>query len=347
MDRRNFEEMRKKQMKMRAAYGDVLNRAVTIYEDATRYPIEKLLELIQLETQLTRGPEEGQAAAKEKMIAAMDALKPLPNARERVYLWPEGKMPVETEYTDNSDHRYDHEPDYNPYYLEMLVPEWVTPRGAIVMVGGGTHTQGTVNEGIQVGTEFNALGYDYFILQCRPNGSPWNRKETAVDAARALRIIRSRAEEYRLDPNTIALLGFSNGGVTCDFCIEMFSGEQTVPAQFPDYVPDELDQLPGGPDAYLCVYGARHAGTDYDYNGVVYPPSFFAVGREDRAGWANLNLLYADLVERGVTVEVHTFPGNNHGGGGRKIIDGVGNPNFDLWVTHADYFMRDVYAKKD
>ena len=30
---------------------------------------------------------------------------------------------------------------------------------------------------------------------------------------------------------------------------------------------------------------------------------------------------------------------------GWKIIDGKGDPNFDLWLTHADVFMQDLYRK--
>ena len=46
---------------------------------------------------------------------------------------------------------------------------------------------------------------------------------------------------------------------------------------------------------------------------------------------------------QGVPVEVHTFAGHPHGYAGWKIIDGKGNPNFDLWVTHADAFLMDVF----
>ena len=206
-------------------------------------------------------------------------------------------MPIQTEYTDNSDHRYDHEPDFKPYLLEMLLPEDVTPIGAVMTIAGGTHGAGTINECYQIGLEFNALGYQCFILQCRPNGSPWNQYETGADAARALRILRANCKKYRIDPDKIALAGFSNGGITIDFCIEHFSGKKKVADYFPDYTPDELDALNGGPDAYLCVYGPRHAGTPYNYEGVVYPPTFFAVGRLDSA-MNNLHELYPSLLAR-------------------------------------------------
>ena len=213
---------------------------------------------------------------------------------------------------------------------------------AVVTIAGGSHGAGTINECYEIGLELGALGYQCFILQCRPNGCPWNEFETGADAARALRILRARADKYRIKPDNIAMAGFSNGGITIDFCIESFSGDQKVADRFPDYRPDELDELPGGPDAQLSIYGSRHKGTEYDYTGAVYPPTFFAVGRLDD-GMENLHALYPDLLARGVPLEVHTFAGHPHGYAGWKIMDGVGFPNFDLWVTHADAFLRDVF----
>ena len=128
-----------------------------------------------------------------------------------------------------------------------------------------------------------------------------------------------------------------------DYCIEYFSGEKIVADAFPSYQPDGLDKFPGGPNAFLCVYGPRHKGTPYDYAGVEYPPTFFAVGRQDKTAMENLHALYPDLLEREIPVEIHTFAGHPHGYAGWKIIDGKGNPNFDLWVTHADAFLRDTF----
>ena len=68
---------------------------------------------------------------------------------------------------------------------------------------------GTINECYEIGLEFGALGYQCFILQCRPNGCPWNEYETGADAARALRIIRANADKYRVKPDNIAMAGLS------------------------------------------------------------------------------------------------------------------------------------------
>ncbi len=343
MDTPEFRELMRKRREFAAACGDEVNKAIPLYEDPTRYPVEELIALFKVQQRMMDAEDpEARSSLKKQFAELRQSIRLLPDAPERVYLWPEGNMPKDTDYTQNPGHQNDHEPDFLPYYLEMLLPAEAAPIGAIVLIAGGSHGAGTINECYQTGREFGALGYQCFILQCRPNGCPWSEYETGADAARCLRILRSRAAEYRIAPDRIAMAGFSNGGITIDYCIEHFSGAKKVKDHFPDYVPDALDDLPGGPDAQLSIYGSRHKGTPYDYTGVVYPPTFFAVGRLDD-GMENLHALYPDLLARGVPLEVHTFAGHPHGYAGWKIMDGVGFPNFDLWVTHADHFLRDLF----
>ena len=57
----------------------------------------------------------------------MDSLKKLPGAPERIYLWPEGKMPQSGAYQENPEYRYNHDPDFAPYMYEFLLPEEIIP----------------------------------------------------------------------------------------------------------------------------------------------------------------------------------------------------------------------------
>ena len=156
-------------------------------------------------------------------------------------------------------------------------------------------------------------------------------------------MIRANAEKYRIAPDRVVYTGFSNGGLTGDYCIEHYSGNQQVKDYFPDYVPDELDELPGSPDAFLNIYGARQTGTAYKEEGVVYPPVFLVVGREDHKCIRNMEEYLPWLWRHKVPMEIHTFAGHPHGYAGWKIMDGKGKPNFDLWVTHADAFLKDLF----
>ena len=347
--KKRYEEMQKARRAFCREFGAEINKAIPKYEDPTRYPVQELIDLFKFSWKF-RDPglsQEDKDRLKAEFIAKRDAIEPLPGAPERVYLWKEGNMPQETVYTENPDHLYDHEPDFRPYYLEMLIPEDRTPIGGIVLVAGGSHGAGTINECYEVGLEFNELGYQCFILQCRPNMCPWTRLDTAADAARAFRLIRANAEKYRLSKDSLAYAGFSNGGVTGDACIEFFSEGQNIRDYYPDYIPDEADLEYGAENAYLCVYGARHLGTKLSREDFRYPPTFFAIGRKDFGCIANLNGLLPWLLEKEVPVEIHTFAGHPHGYAGWKIIDGKGDYNFDLWITHADVFLRDLFVGYD
>lgn len=336
------EEMQQRQ----AMFRPVELPAMAIYEDGPRYPIEQVAEMIELSIVIQNVGTGDLDAQVARFIELRDNMKPIPGAPERIPLWPEGKMPTHTVYTDNSDLRYNHEPDFQPYFFEILVPEDVTPKGAVITCSGGDHGAATFYEAFQSCRDFVELGYQTFLLMNRTNGLPWSQKEAGVDAARLIRIIRKNADKYRIAPNQVAFAGFSNGGCTGENCIKYFSGQQTVQEHFPDYVPDEYDAYHGGPDVLLFIYSARRLTDEFDYSKVVYPPTFLAYGRRDPL-LGELVAHYNELVSHGVTCEVHSFTGAPHGQAGIKIVTGKAlYPSFDLWVPLADYFMQDVYAAK-
>lgn len=343
----DLEERMKKMEPVRKAFGPVKNRAVPVFEDSVNYPIDEVVELFKLSRKIEAtefGPETTKMV--EEFAAKLDSIKPVADPKPRIYLWDEGNMPTITEYTDNSDYKYNHNPDFKPYMFEMLLPEDVTPKGAVVLCAGGDHGDSALCEAYQVALDLNKLGYQCFNLLNRTNHNPWTSKEAGADAARAMRMVRKNADRYRIDPNNVTFAGFSNGGLTGEGLIEHFSGDQKVADVFPDYKTDELDEINATPDAFLCIYGPRFAGAEFDYNGVVYPPTFFAVGREDFA-MNNLHPVYCDLVERKIPVEIHTFAGVPHGQAGAPLIDGeVKYPNFELWLPLADAFMQDIYQSK-
>lgn len=333
-----------KMQAVKAQYGAEMHKAVTLYEDLPCYPVDKVLQLFELEQQLMRVSEAERETVGQAYVSLLNSIQPKADAPTPIYLWPDGKIPALTVYTDNSDYMQNHNPDFRPHMFEILVPADVTPKGAVIVCAGGNHGSSCIHEGYQVSLDMAAMGYQAFLLLNRPNNGPWNGQECGADSARAIRYVRAHAAEYRIDPNNVAFAGFSNGGLTGEACIRYFSGKQTVADHFPDYTPDELDAFYGAPDAFLCVYGPRFNGADFDYRDVVYPPTFFAVGRGDTA-MNNLHWMYPSLLEHGVPVEVHTFAGVPHGEAGSKIRHGGISqyPSFDLWEPLADAFMQDVY----
>lgn len=333
--------------KRRELFGEELKKAIPMFENIIQYDVEEILKLNSLSDRVFEAEDDKACMARIAEFAAYrDRVKPREDAPSPVFLWENRNMPSETQYTDNNEFRYQHDPDYFPYMFEMLIPEESQPKGAVVVCAGGDHGGCVIYEGYQVCRELNSLGYQCFLLLNRVLNNPWNQKESGADVARAIRYIRKNHMKYRIGEHQVAFAGFSNGGLTGEACIQYYSGEQKVKDHFGNYQPDEYDEYNGSPDAFLCVYGPRMKGSSFDYEKVIYPPTFFAVGNEDERAIENLQSVFFELIAHNIPVEIHTFAGTPHGYAGRQILDSeVKYPNFQLWLNLADSFMQDVYNK--
>lgn len=114
-------------------------------------------------------------------------------------LWPEGAPgAVGTEEVDK--------PSLTQYIA-------ASPNGAAVLVcpGGGYGALAMDHEGKQVADWFNSFGVSAFILKYRL-GPRYHNPAMLDDARRAMRMIRTRAAELKVDPAKIGVMGFSAGG---------------------------------------------------------------------------------------------------------------------------------------
>ena len=254
-----FEKMRAKMDMVRSVFGEENLAAVPLFEECLCYPIELLAELAKMAAEI-----EGMDSPdkiRERLSAFHELRLKIEGMRKdspKLMLWPEKGTPVLTRYTDNSAYRYNHNPDFAPFMYEMLVPEDVEPKGAIILCAGGDHGFTVLCEGYQVALDFNRMSYQCFLLLNRTNMNPWSGKEAGADVARAIRIVRANADKYRVKENRIFFAGFSNGGLTGEACIQYYSGEQKMSDIFPGYEEDALDLVSGAMDAFLCIYGPRY-----------------------------------------------------------------------------------------
>ena len=97
--------------------------------------------------------------------------------------------------------------------ITVFLPRTVAPNTPAVIVcpGGGYVNLASNHEGRQVANYFNSLGVAAFVLRYRL-GPRYNHPIELGDAQRAIRMVRSRASEWRLDPARIGIMGFSAGG---------------------------------------------------------------------------------------------------------------------------------------
>ena len=91
------------------------------------------------------------------------------------------------------------------------VPGHYPSRGGVMVLPGGAYMFHGVSEGEPVALAYAAAGYNAFLLRysIAPHAAFPN---SAADVCRALKLIRSRAEEWHQDPDKLALCGFSAGG---------------------------------------------------------------------------------------------------------------------------------------
>lgn len=83
---------------------------------------------------------------------------------------------------------------------------------AVIVAPGGSYVHLASNhEGRQVANWFNALGVTAFVLKYRL-GPRYHHPIELGDAKRAMRLVRSRTEEFRIAPDRIGMMGFSAGG---------------------------------------------------------------------------------------------------------------------------------------
>ena len=99
----------------------------------------------------------------------------------------------------------------------FLPPKNQATGAAVIIAPGGGHRQLVIDkEGWEFADYLNARGIAAIVLKYRlakAEGSKYTlAKEVYADAARTVRLVRSNAKEWNIDPNKIGFSGFSAGG---------------------------------------------------------------------------------------------------------------------------------------
>lgn len=239
-------------------------------------------------------------------------------------------MPSQTVYTSNTGNYFD-DPDFRPYITFYPVPSGTDVKGAVLICPGGAFQfRSDIPEGTDVARELSALGYQSFVVDYRLR--PYTQQEGALDLARAVRFVRAHAQDYGIDPDDIAVMGFSAGGILCGEMLLNYDSDVQPTELDPDYEPDELDAVSA--DAAACgmiysFYGRLSVGTtDVELlRSGDLPPTFYCYGTRDP--FYDQFLANADAAqEAGVEVERLQLDDMPHGFG----ADGDWIPTYDGWL---------------
>jgi hypothetical protein len=144
--------------------------------------------------------------------------------RPEIPLWAngapgsEGKTVKEVDEPPNKDHGYLKVTSVHNPSITVFLPPRATATGAAMVIapGGGHQFLNFDQEGTNVAAYLNSIGVAGFVLKyrlAREPGSTYKIEEHALaDAQRAIRLIRSRAQEWNVNPARVGIMGFSAGG---------------------------------------------------------------------------------------------------------------------------------------
>ena len=137
INRARYAKMLEARKPFKKIFGKIELETVPIFENPVCYDMEDLVALEnQMYTILYRGDVAEHPEWVEEYQRLASAMKPLPNAPKPIDLWPEGKVPTLTDYPDNNEYLFNHDPDFRPYLHEMLLPEYEKPKGAAATTAG-------------------------------------------------------------------------------------------------------------------------------------------------------------------------------------------------------------------
>src|SRR6187200_3467627 len=93
--------------------------------------------------------------------------------------------------------------------ITVYLPRTVVPNtpAMVICPGGAYRALASNHEGRQVAAYLNSLGIAAFVLRYRL-GPKYHHPIELGDAQRAIRMLRARAPEWRLDPARIGIMGF-------------------------------------------------------------------------------------------------------------------------------------------
>ena len=236
--------------------------------------------------------------------------------REKVTedVWPEGKMP------DAQEHQC------KPY-LEWHFPKEKKTDAIQIIYSGGSY-EGNGPDGFEVAPArryLNELGMTVVTMKYRTPRPKGLAKHTTAweDLQRAVRIVRSKAKSYGLNPDKIGIMGSSAGGHLTLMGVTSSMHQSYLPIDDIDRLPCNVQWGIGIYPAYALTDGSNvHNTTGGNDDSAVLVPEFsfdlktapmlFIHGDAD--GWAAMNSVktWEKMRSMGIQSELHTLCRRDH-----------------------------------
>jgi acetyl esterase/lipase len=210
---------------------------------------------------------------------------------------------------------------------------------AIVVCPGGGHRNLVMQkEGYDIAQWLAGHGIVAVILKNRlarddanPAGTPQPytvERDALADAQRAIRLVRSRAAEWGIDPARVGIMGFSAGGELAALAAMQTDAGNAQAA-------DPIERGNARPSFQGLIYPGQ---TQKIQPSPGAPPAFLTCGADDYPNISEgLPVVYALFKKAGVPVELHIYAGVGHGFGLRPG-PAVGWPDrFREWLVNQKF----------
>ena len=266
--------------------------------------------------------------------------QPAPPSEQAIWPHPAGvkDLPAEITTERGKDGKHDRSITNvtQPTITVYLPAEQSMTAAAIICPGGGYHGLAIDKEGHDVARWLNSIGVAGIVLKYRMPHPEISRDEKpwpVQDVERAIRLVRSRAAEWKIDPKRVGIIGFSAGGHLASTAGTHFEAGQA------DAV-DPVERFSTRPDFMILAYpvitfrdpighrGSRAAllGAQPDAGLIALysndeqvtaetPPTFLVHARDDAVKVEN-SLRFAEALEKAhVPHELAVFDKGGHGFG--------------------------------
>jgi acetyl esterase/lipase len=222
-----------------------------------------------------------------------------------------------------------HKPSLTPY---LPSPGKANGAAMLVIPGGGHRNLAITHEGYNVAQWLSDGGVAAFVLKhrlARETNSTYKIEiESFADTQRAMRLIRSRATEWHIDPHRIGAIGFSAGGELVNaICARADNGKADAA--------DRLERESSRPDFQALIYPGRSGDIQPSKD---FPPAFLACSYTDRKDISEgLAEVYLRFKRSGVPAELHIYSTGGHGFGLRSN----NHRPVGAWATRFEEWMAD------
>jgi acetyl esterase/lipase len=237
--------------------------------------------------------------------------------------------------------------------IDVYLPAANPTHTAVLVIPGGSYSRVVADrEGAAPAEWLVERGVAAFVLHYRV--APYRYPAPVADAERAMRLLRSQADNFGFSPDHLGAWGFSAGGHATSILATLF--DNGIPAS-----PDPVEHASDRPDFVILAYPVISMKPDFghadsrqhllgpmpdpaqvallsaeDHVTPTSPPAFVFTTNDDDVVPSQNSMLYVAACQRsGVPVEFHMF---EHGHHGVDLAEQL--PPLHLWTLLLESWMR-------